>query len=246
MIDLTPFKQRLEGVSIPLSLGDADFIDVLALERADAEFLKNAVYDVALLVDEVEQLQAHVQRLQTENRVLLDPHQAKLVSFADNTFTFESEVFRVCLAGLVQMLDACEAENYLSLDFGGRTDDAVNVTVQRRNQPTPHQKRQEAEAKLADMKQAYNALADETDRLRAKLAKPAQAPSSLEGAPYLAALKAIEHALSALVAGKPQRAKSLLFMALGAHAGEADWAEFAAYLDAQPLLLKEGPHAQDP
>jgi hypothetical protein len=65
-MNLEPIKVRLDGVSREMSLGDPEFIDILALEAGDAEFLKHAVYDVAILVDEVEQLLAKVADLERE------------------------------------------------------------------------------------------------------------------------------------------------------------------------------------
>jgi hypothetical protein len=97
--------------------------------------------------------------------ILADGTMLKALRFEDGQAVIETEPAREILLLLVasmrEMLDSYGAENYLeteitapsvSLDLrdGQNPTDAYTVTIQRRSRPTPHEFRQQAEAKLAN------------------------------------------------------------------------------------------------
>lgn len=105
--------------------------------------------------------------------ILADGTLLKALNIKDGVVTLETEpareLFLVLVASMREMLDSYGAENYLeteitapsvSLDMrdGENPRDAYTVTIQRRQRPTPHEFRQQAEARLT-------AVCNECDRI---------------------------------------------------------------------------------
>ncbi len=137
-------------------------------------YCSNHCEDMASDEAHIAELEAANERLRTNIRELMEPEMASLVAFSKGSFTFKSEVFRVLLAGLVQMLELSDVEDYLSIDMGGLGKEAVTLTIQRKTGKSPHQKLVEAEARLADVEQAKVALRWEVERLRSAIHEHAE------------------------------------------------------------------------
>ncbi|MFF8910573.1 hypothetical protein [Streptomyces olivaceoviridis] len=110
--------------------------------------------------------------------ILADGTMLKALTIEDGVATIETEPARELLLVLVatmrQMLDSYDAENYLeteitapsvSLDLrdGRNPQDSYTVTIQRRTRPTPHEFRQRAETRVAELEEELRRLRGETD-----------------------------------------------------------------------------------
>lgn len=104
--------------------------------------------------------------------ILVDGTMLRSLTIRDGVATLElaeaTEMVRIFAAGMRGVLDGHGASNYVEMEMvDGANGDAFTVTVRRRERPTPHELRQQAEAR-ADRAEAENA------RLRAELAESTQ------------------------------------------------------------------------
>ncbi|MER6249431.1 hypothetical protein [Streptomyces griseorubiginosus] len=110
--------------------------------------------------------------------ILSDGTMLKALTVQDGVVTLETEPARelllVLVASMRTMLDSYGAENYLetevtapsvSMDVrdGQNPMDAYTVTIQRRTRPTPHEFRQKAEARVAELEEELRQLRGGTD-----------------------------------------------------------------------------------
>jgi hypothetical protein len=110
--------------------------------------------------------------------ILTDGTMLKGLDIQDGVVTLEAEPAREILLTLVAamrtMLDSYDAKNYLeteitapsvSLDLrdGQNPRDSYTVTIQRRERPTPHEFRQQAEARVAELEEELRQLRGESD-----------------------------------------------------------------------------------
>ncbi|MFB6813076.1 hypothetical protein ACFCV8_00815 [Streptomyces sp. NPDC056347] len=100
--------------------------------------------------------------------ILVDGTMMRSLTIKDGVATLElaeaTEMVRIFAAGMRGCLDGHGASNYVEMEMtDGATGDAFTVTVQRRECPTPHQFRQQAEARAEQ-------LAAELEETRAALA----------------------------------------------------------------------------
>jgi hypothetical protein len=84
--------------------------------------------------------------------ILVDGTMMRALTIKDGVATLElaeaTEMVRIFAAGMRGILDGHGASNYVEMEMtDGATGDAYTVTVQRRSNPTPHQFRQQAEAR---------------------------------------------------------------------------------------------------
>ncbi|KPC67997.1 hypothetical protein ADL27_57590 [Streptomyces sp. NRRL F-6602] len=103
----------------------------------------------------------------TAAEILADGTMMRGLNIQDGVVTLETEPAREILLTLVasmrQMLDSYGAKNYLETEIvannpsvaldlqdGQNPADSYTVTIQRRRRPTPHEFRQQAEARIAD------------------------------------------------------------------------------------------------
>ncbi|MEU1133544.1 hypothetical protein ABZ383_27430 [Streptomyces sp. NPDC005900] len=108
--------------------------------------------------------------------ILSDGTMLKAITIENGVATIETEpareLFLVLVASMRQMLDSYGAENYLeteitapsvSLDLrdGQNPRDSYTVTVQRRQRPTPHEFRQQAETRVAELEEELGQLRGE-------------------------------------------------------------------------------------
>lgn len=88
--------------------------------------------------------------------ILVDGTMMRALTFKDGVATLElgeaTEMVRIFAAGMRGVLDGHGASNYVEMEMtDGATGQGYTVTVQRRECPTPHQFRQQAEAKVAEL-----------------------------------------------------------------------------------------------
>lgn len=87
--------------------------------------------------------------------ILVDGTMMRSLTIRDGVATLElaeaTELVQIFAAGMRGVLVGNGASNYVEMEMvDGATGDAFTVTVQRRGNPTPHQFRQQAEARLAE------------------------------------------------------------------------------------------------
>ncbi|MCX5112187.1 hypothetical protein OOK13_40370 [Streptomyces sp. NBC_00378] len=100
--------------------------------------------------------------------ILVDGTMMRSLTIKDGVATLElaeaTEMVRIFAAGMRGCLDGHDASNYVEMEMtDGETGQGYTVTVQRRKCPTPHQFRQQAEARAEQ-------LAVELEETRAALA----------------------------------------------------------------------------
>ncbi|GAA3807846.1 hypothetical protein ACFQ0G_53770 [Streptomyces chiangmaiensis] len=110
--------------------------------------------------------------------ILADGTMIKALTIKDGVATLETEpareLFFVLVASMREMLDSYGAENYLETEItapsvsmdvldGQNPRDAYTVTIQRRQRPTPHEFRQKAEARVAELEEELRQLRGEAD-----------------------------------------------------------------------------------
>ncbi|WP_331731867.1 hypothetical protein OG298_45310 (plasmid) [Streptomyces sp. NBC_01005] len=88
--------------------------------------------------------------------ILVDGTMMRSLTIKDGVATLElaeaTEMVRIFAAGMRGVLDGHGASNYVEMEMtDGATGDAFTVTVQRRSNPTPHQFRQQAEARAEQL-----------------------------------------------------------------------------------------------
>ncbi|MFF4246248.1 hypothetical protein ACFYY2_17520 [Streptomyces sp. NPDC001822] len=100
--------------------------------------------------------------------ILVDGTMMRALTFRDGVATLElaeaTEMVRIFAAGMRGVLDGNGASNYVEMEMtDGATGQGYTVTVQRRECPTPHQFRQQAEARAeqlaAELEDTRDALA---------------------------------------------------------------------------------------
>jgi hypothetical protein len=110
--------------------------------------------------------------------ILADGTMLKALTIQDGVATIETEpareLFLVLVASMREMLDSYGAENYLETEItapsvsmdvrdGQNPQDDYTVTIQRRQRPTPHEFRQRAEARVAELEEELRQLRGGTD-----------------------------------------------------------------------------------
>jgi hypothetical protein len=88
----------------------------------------------------------------------IDPNMPKLVRFEDGVWTFQSPAFPAMIATAAAMLDETEAPNYVEFQAQWKRSKWIVCCIQRREGKTPHQLRQEAEAKCDTMLDAIKTI----------------------------------------------------------------------------------------
>ncbi|MFJ3283342.1 hypothetical protein [Streptomyces halstedii] len=88
--------------------------------------------------------------------ILVDGTMMRSLTIRDGVATLElaeaSEMVQIFAAGMRGVLDGHGASNYVEMEMtDGQTGQGYTVTVQRRECPTPHQFRQQAEARVAEL-----------------------------------------------------------------------------------------------
>ncbi|MFD9004467.1 hypothetical protein ACFV0T_26500 [Streptomyces sp. NPDC059582] len=110
--------------------------------------------------------------------ILADGTMLKALTIQNGVATLETEpareLFLVLVASMRTMLDSYGAENYLETEItapsvsmdvrdGQNPRDAYTVTIQRRQRPTPHEFRQKAEARVAELEEELRRIRGGTD-----------------------------------------------------------------------------------
>jgi len=88
--------------------------------------------------------------------ILVDGTMLRALTIRDGVATLElgeaTEMVRIFAAGMRGVLDGNGASNYVEMEMtDGKTGEGFTVTVRRRERPTPHEFRQQAEAKVAEL-----------------------------------------------------------------------------------------------
>jgi hypothetical protein len=110
--------------------------------------------------------------------ILTDGTMLRSLDIKDGVATLSLEpatdILKIFVASMRGVLDGYGAENYLetemqapsvSMDLrdGNNPMDSYTVTIQRRQRPTPHEFRQKAEARIAELEKELRQLRGETD-----------------------------------------------------------------------------------
>ncbi|MEV8101019.1 hypothetical protein [Streptomyces sp. NPDC088135] len=95
--------------------------------------------------------------------ILVDSTMMRSLTIKDGVATLElaeaTEMVRIFAAGMRGVLDGHGASNYVEMEMtDGATGDAFTVTVQRRSNPTPHQFRQQAEARVVELEETLKQI----------------------------------------------------------------------------------------
>lgn len=148
-LDLEPIEKRLEAAKGLVAEGQGG---PRPLTPVEADFLLHGPCDIAALLREVRELRQRNADLFSDVETMIRPDATKLVSFKNGKFQLESPMFRVILAGLLQMMHTAAAKNYLELKLGGFSEEDLVLTVQYPKGQTPHEARLAAEAEVARLR----------------------------------------------------------------------------------------------
>ncbi|MFD9781999.1 hypothetical protein ACFWZS_31395 [[Kitasatospora] papulosa] len=100
--------------------------------------------------------------------ILVDGTMMRALTIRDGVATLElaeaTEMVRIFTAGMRGVLDGHGASNYVEMEMtDGQTGQGYTVTVQRRERPTPHQIRQQAEARADEVLRIVAEVATEAN-----------------------------------------------------------------------------------
>ncbi|WP_329203840.1 hypothetical protein [Streptomyces sp. NBC_01435] len=95
--------------------------------------------------------------------ILVDGTMMRALTIKNGVATLElaeaTEMVRIFAAGMRGVLDGHGASNYVEMEMtDGSTGQGYTVTIQRRSGTTPHQFRQQAEAKVAELQEAMRQI----------------------------------------------------------------------------------------